>query len=360
MPKKEEKSISKKADGKNPPANYTITILFVFIAVAVFIMLLIFFFFEPPERISTCGDLTEYGSCSEEEPFYCNSETGKIIEEASLCGCPSIFLLEGDSCVSDFQIDSQDLSLNYILEGKSYSFEFVTYGGVADYLSNNVSKIISYAVNETPSRRDFKLQVIDQEIQREFLIPLVKKIQNFTSNKEYQVRIAVSLVQNIPYGFSNKTEKFFGQQVNYSRYPYEVLYDYEGICEEKSQLLVFLLRELGYRTAFFYFQQENHEAVGIGCPIRESYKNTGYCFIETTGPAIITDGSIEYSGGITLNSEPEIIEISEGENLGKNLEEYGDAETLKKIREGKFVLFRNSKLESLREKYGLIEEYNLG
>ena len=41
-------------------------------------------------------------------------------------------------------------------------------------------------------------------------------------------------------------------------------------------------------------QQENHESVGIRCPLEESYKESGYCFIETTAPAIISDDSIEY------------------------------------------------------------------
>ncbi|MDP3991884.1 MAG: hypothetical protein Q8P79_00020, partial [Nanoarchaeota archaeon] len=126
---------------------------------------------------------------------------------------------------------------------------------------------------------------------------------------------------------------------------------------EKSELLTFLLRELGYGTAIFYNQPENHESVGIKCPVEESYKGTGYCFVETTGPSIITDDSIEYFGGIVLESKPEIILISDGYGLSRGLQEYRDAELMKRMRQGKFVPFRNFELKRLKERYGLVEIY---
>ena len=94
--------------------------------------------------------------------------------------------------------------------------------------------------------------------------------------------------------------------------------------------------------------------------MKESYRDTGYCFVETTGSSILTDDSIEFIGGVTLQSEPEVIFISDGVSLPEDMPEYRDAETLKSIRAGKIVLFQNSRLEKLKEKYGLIEEYNIG
>ena len=256
------------------------------------------------------------------------------------------------------QTEPKETTLKYFLNGEENTLDFTVYGGMSGYLSN-VSRIISYESGEKPLRADFKLKDINEEEQRELLLPLVVKIQNLAENKEDQARIAISLVQNIEYGFSNKTDNFFGKEVNYSRYSYEVLYDSQGICGEKSSLLAFLLRELGFETVIFYNQPENHESIGISCPKEKSYKETGYCFIETTGPSIITDDAIEYVGGLTLNSEPEVISISNGTSLPENLPEYKDAETMKRIRAGKFVLFADSKLEKLREKYGLVEEYNI-
>ena len=98
-----------------------------------------------------------------------------------------------------------------------------------------------------------------------------------------------SIVQKITFGNSNKTIKVSRGELDYARYPYEVLYDEKGVCGEKSELLAFILREMGYGVAFFYYPPENHEAIGIKCPKRHSVGRTGYCLIETTGPSIMAE-----------------------------------------------------------------------
>ena len=306
-------------------------------------------------ELPRCGDGTFYDSCSIVKPYYC--QQGALIEKASVCGC--IGNINGDSCIGNLQTGEKNITLKYFLDGEQKTLDFTVYKGLADYLSR-ISRVIAYGSSAKPLRSGFRFKKINEEEQRNLLLPLLIEIQNLTDDKEEQARIAVSLIQNIPYGASNKSDGFFGMSVNYSRYPYEVLYDGYGICGEKSELLAFLLREIGYETVLFYNQKENHESVGIKCPIEESYKGTGYCFVETTGPSIITDDSIEYVGGITLDSEPEVILISTGNSLGKNLEEYRDAEEMRSLKKNPFVLFRNSRLEKLKEKYGLIEEYQIG
>ena len=203
---------------------------------------------------------------------------------------------------------------------------------------------------------------MNDSLQRESILPLVKEIQNLApDSKTDQARIAVSLVQNIPYGFSDKKELILGKEFNHHRYPYEVLYDNEGICGEKSQLLAFLLKELGFDVAIFYNQMENHESVGIKCPKRKSWHGSEYCFVETSGPSIISDASITFVGGINLESKPLVMKISDGISLSSNLEDYEDAESFKKIREknGNLNSFDITKLDELRKKYGLDGEYNL-
>jgi len=61
---------------------------------------------------------------------------------------------------------------------------------------------------------------------------------------------------------------------------------------------------------------------------------------------------------------PEIILISEGNSLGKDLYEYNDADKLNKIRNSLNNGFWYNpldyfKLKNLNKKYGLVEEYNL-
>ena len=305
-------------------------------------------------KILVCNDGTFYNGCSLIKPYYC--EEGILIEKASVCGCSNLTTKSEEICISKYQTNPKNISLNYVLRGEEGEIDFTVYQGMYDYLSK-VPRSIDYIGNESPSRADFKLKNMNEEEQRELLLPLVVKIQEITDDKNDQLRIAISLVQNIDYGFSNKTISFIENEINYSRYSYEVLYDGQGICGEKSALLAFLLREMGYNISLFYYAQENHEALGIACPISKGFDDTGYCFIETTGPAILSDDSIEYVGGITLSSEPQIMILSEGDSLGKNLYEYSDAEIMKRLRQWKFVLFRNSNLEKLQEKYGLIEEY---
>ncbi len=309
-----------------------------------------------------CGDGTLYNSCSDIKPYFCSG--GKLIDLASVCGCPNNFVKRNDSCVSVYQTNPEELSLNYTLRGEDYSVNFSVYGDFEDYISK-VPRSIYYSVEDNSSRADFKLKAINEEEQKKLLLPLVIEIENITNNKEDQMRIAISIVQNIPFGASNKTTTFGNYIINYSRYPYEVLYDMQGICGEKTDLLVFLLREIGYGTAFFYYPLGNHEAVGVKCPIKRSLLKSGYCFVETTGPSIITDNKISYVGVGRLYETPEIYSISDGISLKNNLYEYSDATKLIKIRNlieknGWLGPVRERTFEKLKEKYGLVDEYYPG
>lgn len=309
------------------------------------------------EENFVCGDGTLYGTCSLNKPYYCFNET--LIKKASVCGCPENLNNDGENCGSSYQTSPKEVSLKYILRGEEKEIDYVVYEGLVDYLFN-LPKGINSNGGSQPRRIDFKLKNINEKEQRELLLPLVVKIQNLAFSKEDQMRIAVSLVQNIEYKESEKTFMLRGDEFNYSRYPYEVIYDMQGICGEKSELLAFLLRELGYEVAFFYHNKENHESIGIKCPVKNSLDNTGYCFVETTGPSIITDDLIEYVDGVMLESSPEVNLISKGMSLGDNLYEYKDAKDLGRIRSKGESIFSKGKFEELKEKYGLVEVYNLG
>jgi len=333
--------------------------------IAIFALLLIFI---PSNSKNTeitvsgiCNDGTFYDTCSLNKPYYC--EEGILVEKSSVCGCPENFSKNGEECSSIYETNSKQFSFTYFLDGEENQIELEIYQGVSNYASN-LPRTIEYQGEEISSRRDFTLQKIDEELQREFIMPLVVEIINRAEAKDDQARIAISLVQNIPFGYSEKKGSFEGQEVEYVRYPYEVLYDFEGICEEKTNLLSFLLREIGYGSSLIYYGEENHVALGIKCPVGESLEDSGYCFVETSGPALITDDELTYAGGITLNSVPNIELISNGDALGSNLQEYRDAEDSIKIKKklrGKNVIsiFKNSRLERINEYYGITGEYNV-
>jgi len=277
-----------------------------FLAGLIFIMLFLFgffsfsYFFEKP---LFCGDKTPYGNCSSNKPYFC--EEGLLVKKASVCGCPEILEQKEDICFSEYRVGEKEVILKYA----GGEINLSVYEGVKNYLESLPNQV--YSSNGTLlSKQDFKMREINEPLQREFLIPLVVDIQNLNKDKKEQVKIAVRLVQNIPYGVSEKKDFFGGKILNHSRSIYEVIYNSEGICGEKSNLLSFLLREIGFGTAIFYYAEENHEAVGIKCSSYKDFEDTGYCFIETTEPYEI--GEYEFLKKFNVTSNPEIIFISDG------------------------------------------------
>ena len=78
----------------------------------------------------------------------------------------------------------------------------------------------------------------------------------------------------------------------------------------------------------------------------------------------ITDDEIEYVGGVKLLSQPEIFKISEGESLEEDLYEYKDAKKWIEIRNDikenrELDVLKYFRWKSLKEKYGLVDKYNI-
>lgn len=262
-----------KEEGKSKKFPWVVFIILSFVILVIAYYAFLFVYEEP-----TCGDGTFYGKCSKNKPYFC--EEGVLIEQSSVCGCSDDFSVEDNSCVSEYSGGLKQIYLNYSLDGEEKQFVFNVYEGFYNY-TKGLSRFIDSNENPTPSRRDFKLKMINNELQRQMLMPLVVSIQNLAHDKSDQVKIASGVVQNIPY-LQDENSSIFDQALK-SRYPYEVLYDEKGVCGEKSNLLAFLLKELGYGTSIFYFPNENHEAVGILCSSRD-FKDTGYCAIDATTP----------------------------------------------------------------------------
>jgi hypothetical protein len=304
-----------------------------------------------------CEDGTFYNGCSELKPYFCLN--GALIKNTSLCGCPQTSKTEGNECISQYQFEPKEIDLNYTLEGKEGSIKFTVYKSLSDYLYK-IPRYMQYEQNDGSVLLNFKLRSLDNEEQKQLLLPLAFEIRKITKVKDDQARIAISIVQNIPFGSSNRTSKFGNLDIDYYRYPYEVLYDMQGVCGEKSELLIFLLRELGYGSSFLYYASENHEAVGIKCPLKSSLYETGYCFVETTGPSIISDYRTEYANIGQLNSLSDVIEIPGNLTFGDkgDFYEFRDFKMLDSIREsekaqGVISLFQHVQYQELKQKYGL-------
>ncbi len=217
----------------------------------------------------------------------------------------------------DLETGPKTINYPYVLRGRSGLIRFDAYRGVNDYLSTKYPASFS-------DEHDYWLQFTDESIQDRYLKQLAENIRAAETDREDQVRAAISMVQSIPYiDYSFDTA---------AKYPYHVLYHQNGDCDEKALLLAYLLRDLGYGVAIFEFEQESHMAVGIKAPAEYCYRDTGYAFIETTVPTIPTDAGGEYAGVGTLRSDPKVFVVADGDSFEGIWREHADAAEWNRIR----------------------------
>lgn len=310
------------------------------------------------ETLLMCGDGTFYADCSLNRPYYC--EDGELIYNPKDCGCPASLIKRDGKCDNKYFTPEKNVVLKYFLDGVEKHINITTYEDVSEYLDER-ERTITYSVDEIPQRSDFKLNKINDEIQRESLMELVVKIQNLAPNSPVdQARIATSIVQNIEYKESEfgNVGNFKVANIRLARYPYQVIEGGVGSCEGKSELLVFLLRELGYGTSVFYYNAENHEAVGIKCPVEESLQGSGYCFIETTVPSPISYSTGNYLIGDAPGKglgTPKIVILNKGISLPENMIEYDDVRKIEKALDNKRtdIFERAVVLNPIYKKYGM-------
>ena len=263
------------------------------------------------------------------------------------------FNQEPSISLEELQTGEKNISLTYRLNGLKQEMQYMVYQGLNDYLASK-SRSISY-YDTPPTTKDFILRDLNQNEQHRILQDLPSKIQNLTLNPDDQARIAVSIVQYIPYDWDSYY--VIGSD---GKFPYEVMYNQKGVCGEKSCLLAYLLRELGFGVAILEFEADNHRAVGIKCPVSYSYQNSGYCFVESTRPTIITDTENDYVGAGKLDS-CEIIEICDGYSFDSVSKEYSDAieyrNLVEKSENNGGILNRNdyNRWQSLVNNYGLLD-----
>lgn len=200
--------------------------------------------------------------------------------------------------------------------------------------------------------QQYYLQILNDPVQRPELAALAEEIRSIADDPDDQARIAISAVQHIPYDTA-KAELDAGDRRE--RYPLEVLYDNEGLCGEKSVLLASLLRDLGFGVALFEFKYEQHMAVGITCPAGYDFAGTGYAFVESTSPAIMTDSSGTYTGVGRLTYVPEVIPIASGAAFSGISEEAADAREWRTLQSMGRTLdeYHYTQYVLLKKKYGL-------
>lgn len=218
---------------------------------------------------------------------------------------------DNNACINIYETNSKDIKLFYSL---AESLNLTVYEGVYDYLdslsyeNNFISEYISenyYGDN---------MLFISDPIQDEYMAPLIEKIQALSPNDtDRQVFNAIKLVQKISYDYSVDTSYKYKE-----KWPYQVLYEQKGACAEKSVLLVYILKKLGYGSSIMVFEDASHAAVGIKCPKQFMYKDTGYCFVETTNTFDIASGTSQlFTMNLDSGAKPHLIKFSEGKSLSR-------------------------------------------
>ncbi|MFA6332234.1 MAG: hypothetical protein WCX22_04720 [Methanoregula sp.] len=201
----------------------------------------------------------------------------------------------------------------------------------------------------------FYLNMVNEPDENGTLDALVDAIREKTPVRDDQARIAISLVQQIPYGYHPSSGGGNGSM----RYPVMILSDDNGLCDEKAVLLASLLQRLGYGTALLDFSSDNHMVLGIQSPAAYAYNNSGYAFVETTIPLIVTDDQEFYNGGGRLAGVPDIYPVSDGASFDSVSEEYLDArEFIRLTKSGRYTgsglrASDDPVLQPLVQKYGL-------
>jgi hypothetical protein len=94
--------------------------------------------------------------------------------------------------------------------------------------------------------------------------------------------LVLSFVQSIEYDDAKAANILDKTGKETMQYPYETLFLQKGVCSDKSLLAIAILKQLGFGTAIFTYEQDNHMAIGIECPKNYSTYGSGYCYAETT------------------------------------------------------------------------------
>ena len=237
----------------------------------------------------------------------------------------------------------------YVIRTLSQFLYYNTYGGVVDYLKVKYPSRPTDFSGSSLSDTDYR-QYISDPVQKTYINGLVENIRDRSDLPQERVRIAVSMVQHIPYSASAG-----------SRYPYEVLYYNTGRCDDKSILAAYLLSEMGYGTALLVYLPERHVALGLKCPKQYSTGGSGYCFVETSYPSIMTYSNGTYAGVSKPVSNPLVIPIADGQSFDQIGEEYTDAAGYQATLNSAVVNSTGIYMDSinyeiygdLRQKYGL-------
>lgn len=168
--------------------------------------------------------------------------------------------------------------------GKNYKLSETFYASLYNFYANSPKTYSYQGEISTEWEKDYYAMFLTHTKSDDSISLLATDLQNLGTEKklnpDQMVELTLAFVQAIPYDHLRAEQILSGSGV--TNYPYETLFENKGVCSDKSFLLANLLSKMGYGTALLTYDDEQHMAVGIGCPAEFSSYDSGYCYAETT------------------------------------------------------------------------------
>jgi len=207
--------------------------------------------------------------------------------------------------------ESKTITYEWKYKGKNYSLNEELYGSFYKFYNSLPATNVFNGESQIGWLEKENQLFINGVEEDDTISKLAKSIKSLGEEKKLNenqiVELVATFVQTIPYD----TEKFNNRKAGLNgkaekpTYPYEVLYDKKGVCQDKSYLAYVLLKEMGYGVSLFLFPdpEDNHMAMGVKCPKEYSNYDSGYCFLETTslGNKIGTSPNLSKEFGIATS-----------------------------------------------------------
>lgn len=184
--------------------------------------------------------------------------------------------------------DPKEVDYNWSYKKKDYSIKLTLHKSVYDFYRSSPKEYTYYGELPENWEEDYYGMFLSGNPVDRTVTDLAKNFKDLASKNrlsdDQMVEMIVAFVQSIPY--DNAKAKLIEAGSNEIKpiYPYELLFENQGVCSDKSFLLTAVLRELGYGTVLFEFKDEKHIAVGIQCPKELSTYDSSFCYAETTQP----------------------------------------------------------------------------
>jgi hypothetical protein len=189
------------------------------------------------------------------------------------------------------QTSPKTVSLTCNYHGKDLTVSETLYASIDKYYQSEPKKKIAYYTNKN---KDFVFSYKEDDTIAELTGKIEKIGAENSLNADQTLDLAACFLQSIPYDSPKAAKVLDPGSVKYSyselvpRYPYETLYDFTGICTDKSYLGAAIFKEMGYKTSLLEFDTDKHLSIGLGVPAGYGELGTNYAIMELTGEGFLT------------------------------------------------------------------------